>query len=635
VRTGDVGTQLRPTPTESREAAQGRGRPNRGRRPLPPALPMGALTLHRAVVASPWWWAIAVVAVLANVLLTAFVGLTAVAPAFAFDEVHLLEVSRFFVGLELPRVRGAGYYPGWAVLFAPAWWVSSDPDVVYRIAAVIGWLIAAGTMVPLTFIARRFRLSTPQALTAAAIVSSLPARSVQADYVLSERALFFFVVLAALAAFRLWERPTVLRSLLFASAIGVVYLTHVRMLPFVLASAIWILALTLKHWRAAVSGLAVLALVAFLAGRVGDRINSIALQSSAAQSESVIAKIEALRPGLFLRAALGQTWNQLVGSYGLIAIGIVAVVFLTWKEIRRFRMGRATWLFGTFAATWILSVLAWAGDWSLFGNPWRRLDAWVYGRYVDPVAALVILVGLAVVIRGVSHRAWLAGLVTALAVVVPTVLWVAREAPTWGYVTPAHIAGVLPWGWLLPKESFPPGMLPTFTNENRFWLIASLSALACLLCYRLLRHAGAAIAVGAVGLAVMGSLGANASSDKFRASQHLEDAVVAPVQALLDRDPSMTMAWDTACNRRGFTSGVGQNMIGWEFVDQTILGSIRSDEVIPDEDVIFSCVGTSQLAEHGALPIANVEIYESWLWVMPGSLQDQLATEGLLVSREN
>lgn len=574
------------------------------------------------------------VAITTNLLITAYVAMTAVAPAFPFDEIHLLEVSRIFAGLDVPRVRGAGYYPGWAILFAPVWWMTADPEVVYRTAAVLGWLIAAVTIVPLARIAGRFRLTPPQALTAAAVVSSLPARSVQADYVLSERALFLFVVLATLAAFRFWEHATHARAALLAIAVAGVYLTHMRMLPFLLAAAVWLLGFGLRRWRVAVTGLLVLAVGAILANRLGNHINRVALQSSAAQSDSVFDKIENLRPGLFLRVALGQTWNQFVGSYGLIAIGLVAVGFLVWKEIRVLRMGRASWILGTFAATWILSVLAWAGDWSLFGNPWRRLDAWVYGRYVDPVAAVVILVGIAVVIRGVSNRTWLAALATGLAVVVPTVLWVAREAPTWGYVTPAHIAGVLPWAWLLPKEPTPPGLLPTFTNENRFWLIASLTALACLIAYRLIRRARRAIAVGLVALAVLGSLGANTSSDKFRASQALADSVVAPVQDLLDRDRSLEMAWDTACDRRGFTSGVGQNMIGWKFVDQAILGSMRSDEAVPTEDLVFSCVGTSELAKYGALPLRGIQIYESWLWIMPGGLQNELAAEGLLLTPE-
>lgn len=599
------------------------------------AFGVGRLSLPRGLRPGSVWWVVAITAIAVNLALTAYVGWTATAPAFPFDEVHLLEVSRIVAGLEVPRVRGAGYYPGWAIVFAPVWWFTNDPEVVYRAASVLGWIIAAATIYPLALVARRFRLTMPQALTAAAIVSSLPARSVQADYVLSERLVFLLVVVAALAAFRLWERVTYSRVIIFAVVAAAVYLAHMRMLPFVLASGIWLAALALKRWRVALVGLVTLGVGVLGVNRLGSLLNHIALGTAASQSDSVVEKILHLRPGLFLRVALGQTWNQIVGSYGLFAIGIVAVIFLTWREVRRLRLGRASWLFGVFTASWLLSVLAWASDWSLYNNPWRRLDAWIYGRYIDPVAALVVLVGLALVIRGIRTRVWAVGLGVALAVIVPTVFWVAREAPTWGYITPAHSAGILPWGWLLPKETFPPGMTPTLTNANSFWLIASLSVLACLIAYRVLRRWGVVLAVGILVLAVLGSFGANASSDKFRAAQFLSEKSTGPVQELIDEHGPVTFAWDTACDRRGFTSGVGQNMMGWAFVDDAILGSIRSDEVPdPDYDVVFSCVDSSLLAESGALPIRDTDIYQSWLWVMPGDLQDALQAEGKLMTEQ-
>ncbi|MDX2377016.1 hypothetical protein M4I32_09420 [Microbacterium sp. LRZ72] len=599
-----------------------------GRRP--PAFGVGPLTIP-GQRASTWWWFIAATAIVANLVLTAYVGWTTTKPSFAFDEIHLLELSRLIAGFDIPRVRGAGYYPGWSALMAPLWWFSNDPEVVYRWSLVLGWVVGALTIYPLARLAVRFRISFAQGLAVAAVVMSLPARTVQADYSMSERLLFLLVAFAGLAAFRLWERPTPARAATLGLLVAATYFTHLRMLPLAIASGIWLLALALKRWQTAVTGLAVLALGMALAQFLGDQLNYSALGATTSQSESVMSKIENLRPGVFFRAALGQTWLQFVGSFGLVAIGFVAVVMLMWRELRKLRMGRATWVFGVFAATWLLSVVAWSSDWSLYLNPWRRLDAWVYGRYLDPIAGLVALIGLALLVRGLRAWVWVASTTIFVCVAIPVVLWVAREAPTWGYVTPAHIAGLLPWGWLLPKSEFPPGLLPSFTNENAVWLVASLSVVVVLVALLLLRRWPIAVTLGLCSLAIAGSLGANASSDKFRASTEMPDEAVNAVQDLVDQYGPFTVAWDTACGRSGFTSGVGQNQLGYSFVDEFILGSVRSDEVAqPDYDIVLGCVGASPLSEVGARPLADFEIYESWAWVLPGDLQEELAAQGEL-----
>lgn len=600
----------------------------------PPALPVGLVGLARprsTGTAARVWWIVAIVAIVANLVTTAFIGATATRPAFPFDELHLLELSRLLAGFDVPTFDSGGYYPGWAVLLTPLWWIWNDPEAVYRAAAVFGWLLAAGTIYPLALLVRRLRLSLPQALTVAAIVSTLPARSVQADYVLSERMLFLLVVCSALAAFRLWERTTWPRAVVFSVLAAAVYFTHMRMLPLVLASAVWLVALLLKRWHVALIGLVALGAGYFAADRLGTRLNTVLLGREPSQSDSVWANIEQMRLGVFLRVALGQTWNQIVGSYGLFAIGAIALILLTWREIRRFRMGRATWVFGVVSATWLLSVVAWASDWNLYLNPWQRLDAWIYGRYLDPVAALVVALGLAVIVRGVRTSVWSAALVAALGVMVPTVFWVSREAPTWGYVTPAHIAGVLPWAWTLPTEPIPRGLTPTFTNENSFWLIASVCALACLIGYRLVRRIEWAAPVALVVLSVLGSLGANASSDRFREIETYHPEMFSALQELVDEHPDLDVAWDRACDRSGFMTGVGQNMLGYALLPDVSMEAIRTDEdASPDADIVLSCIGDSPLTETGALPLRDAVIYESWLWIMPGELQDELVAEGEL-----
>ena len=75
------------------------------------------------------------------------------------------------------------------------------------------------------------------------------------------------------------------------------------------------------------------------------------------------------------------------------------------------------------------------------------------------------------------------------------VLAVVPGAPTWGTITPGHVPGMLPWSALLPiEQSRLPArvpearpqeawtcLMPSPTNANRFWLIASLTAVVFLM----------------------------------------------------------------------------------------------------------------------------------------------------------
>ncbi|WP_345751213.1 hypothetical protein [Microbacterium rhizophilus] len=600
----------------------------------PPAFPVGLVSLPRAQDPrnrTRLWWIIAIAAIALNLVTTARVGATATQPAFPFDELHLLQLARLLAGDPMPEFGSGGYFPAWGILLTPLWWIFDEPEQVYAAAAIVGWVLAAATIWPLALLVRRVRLDLPQALTVAAVVSTLPSRTVQADYVLSERLLFLVVVLTALAAFRLWERTTFTRAVVFGLAAAAVYFTHMRMLPVVLASGVWLAALLLKRWPVALAGLVTLGAGYVLAEKIGDRLNDVLLEGETGQSEGVLRNLEDFHLGFFVRVALGQTWNQIIGSYGLVAIGFIAIVVWAWREVRRRRLGRASWLFGVFTASWLLSVIAWASDWNLWENPWRRLDAWIYGRYLDPVAALVVAIGLAVLVRGIRTVTWAWATAGAVAILAPVVFWLAPQAPTWGWVTPAHMGGVLPWGFLLPHEVFPPGIVPSFTNENRFWLWASLSVLACLVAYRLLRRWAIAAPIGLLVLAVAGSAGANDWSDDFRGLEQFDPAAIASVEQIVDESGETVVGYDFSCGRPGTLPGVPFNKLAWGLMPDALVKRVDSNGEVPTMDIVVSCIGDSPLAAYGAAELDGPEFYYSRIWIMPGALQDELRERGRLV----
>ncbi len=601
-----------------------------------PALPVGTTVQPHggagATRKTRWWWLVAAVAIAVNVVVTVRVSLTAAEPEFPFDELHLLQLARMLAGEPVPDFGSAGYFPLWGILLTPLWWVWDDPGTIYRAAGVVGLVVGYVTIWPLAMLVRRVRLSLPQALAVAAVVMTLPARTVQADYVLSERLLLLAVTLTALAAFRLWERTTVVRAVVFGLAVALVYLTHVRMITLVLASAIWLVALLLKRWSVAVVGLVTLAAGYLGADWLGSYLNELLMGVAPSQSDLFMNSLRDFHLTNFGRVVLAHTWAQLVGSFGLVAIGFVAVIAWSWDELRRRRLGRAAWVFGVFVATFLVSALAWSNAHDLWDNGWRRLDAWLYTRYLDPVSSLVVALGLAVLVSGIVRNriwAWAAGGSAAVALAV--VLFVAPVAPTWGYVTPVHIPGVLPWAWTFPDVAFPTPLMPTFTNANRFWLLASVVVLLCLLGFRLLRARPKPVVAGLVALASLATLSADRASNEFRAGQGLDPRSVTGFSAFLAEHDISTVGWDFSCNRPSLSRGAGLNYVGYELLPDVMVERVDSawdDE--PDLDVVVSCAGGTRLEGSGALHLPGYEIFEAWVWVMPGELQDSLVSSGQL-----
>ncbi|MGO2658736.1 hypothetical protein [Mycetocola reblochoni] len=580
------------------------------------------------------WPALAVVAVVTAAVLHILVARSAVTPAFPYDEITIFALAKYVAGEPVTLVASGGYFPLWAFLIAPLWWISSDPATVYAGATAIGVVLAVATIWPLSLLVRRVGLSRAQSVAVAAIVMCMPARTLQADYAMSEKLLVFLLVWAVVAGFALWERPTVMRGAVFSVVIGLSYFSHARALPIVIVAAIWLVALLWRRWRVAVVALIVLAAATLLVYQVSHALNAAVIEGGEfAQGEGFMDNLRDTRPGLILRALFGQAWYQVVSSFGLVVVGGVAVVAWCWREVRERRLGRACLVFGVVVGMFLLSVLAWSSWWNLYANPWRRLDAWVYGRYVDPFTLLLVVIGLAVIVRGVRRVVlwWSAAISTV--VLGFTLLWVAPQAPTWGYVTPAHIPGVMPWAGLLPSEEFAEGtrLLPSLVNENRFWLIASLCAWAVVIVTLLFRSRPVVPAVVLLVAFAAGTIAADPASDSFHENNgNAQNALRAldTVEELTGPVPEVD--FDRECRAPENRSPVAQNyMMFWLSPRALDLVYPSTDEF--DSDVVFACDDWPLAAELGARAIEGSDgQYFSKLWVLPGERQDELEKAGVL-----
>ena len=572
---------------------------------------------------SLFWRVLAVVGPIATAVLYWHISRTAIAPRTPWDENHLLQMARLISGDDnVAQLSGSGYYPGWAVILAPIWWFTHDAATVYSAAVTVSNVIGVATIIPLALLGRRLGLTMPQSIVASSIVMILPARSVDADYALSEQVVTFFLVWAVLAAFALWQRPTWRRVVLFIAAIGAAYVTHPRAIALVATAGVWLLALAVRRWRLAVLGLVLLAGVYLAVERFVEHIANRVLLTGYGKRSVLAETLENFDERLFVKVFLNQTWVQVVGTAGLFAIGCVIVIVWTVRELRTRRLGTGAFLFGLVLSTMLVSAIWWNRPDILLTN--ARLDAWTYSRYIDPVSAIVVLVALAALIQGLrASVTWTAAGVFALGAI-PVVFRIAPSVPLWGRISPSN-AAILPWARLFPEEPFDFPLVPTFTNDTRFWLWATLFVFACFAVFIALRQRPRALATVTFALVCVLAVLANPSqlrpypANVTASVEQLESQALGGDLAEIDFNLACrTGAYNTAIN--WFPFWLSPRVV--ELVDP------NKDEF--DSDLVISCSDWPEAAELGARLYVGDADYGYRLWVLPGELQNELDAAGLL-----
>lgn len=573
------------------------------------------------------WQVLAVLGPIVTAVLYWHIARTAIAPRTPWDENHLLQMARLISGDDnVAQLAGSGYYPGWAVIMAPIWWFTHDPATVYAAAVSLSNVIALATIVPLAMLARHLGLPLPQGVALSSIVMILPARSVMADYALSEQAIFFFFSWAVLAAFALWRNPSWWRTVLFVAAVAAAYVTHPRAIALVATAGVWLLAFAVRRWRLALLGL-VLLMVSYLAiERFVVIISERVLLGGYGKGDVAAARLENFDLAWFVKIFLNQTWVQVVGTAGLFAIGFVLVAVWAIRELRTRRLGPGAFLLGLITSTMLVSVVWWNRPDILLNMSYARLDAWTYSRYIDHVSAIVVLVALAALVRGVrSSVIAIAAVVFAIGSV-PVVFRVAPYAPLWGVTSPSN-STILPWTGLFPDEPFAVPLTPSFTNEARFWLWATVFVFVCFAVYVALRRRPRVLTTVALSLACVLALLANPA--QIRPYPAEVTAAVEEIEAVALDGELADIDFDLACR----APHSRQTAINWfpfwlsprvvELVDR------REGEQF-GSDLVIACRDWPEADDWGARAFDAEPNYAYRLWVLPGELQDELDAAGRL-----
>ena len=584
----------------------------------------------RALWSARWWNALAVVTVTALLYLNVTTARTAIAPRAPWDEIAPLQMARLLAGVgPLNRMSVPGYYPGWGILLTPVWWVTQDPRLAYRIAIGVVIALAMATVLPLAALAKRCGLhANGQAVTAAALTLCLPARTVNADYALSENLLAFLVACTILTAFWLWDHPNIPRLAVFTLATTACYLTHVRALVVMLAAGVWLVLFSLRDWRIPVVGLPLLVAGYATVEKLVKLVAEPIMLGRFLQSDRLLYHLRYLSS--VPRTIMQQGWAQMAGSFGVIAIGFFFAVMLTWQELRMRRMGPHGFARGLFIGAAALSVLAMFGP--LYSG---RFDIQVYTRYLDPFAMVIVLYGIVAVFRKAPH--WVVYLAGACAVA--NVLFIClRTAPwsqPWGTMDgPANSAAVLGWARHLPKHPFTPPLLPGPSNGNAFWFWGSVSIIVGLLAILLLRRfpklLSALLTVAFVWLAW------EANPSQSRDYPRSMNTAIHAVESTAGKPTgTLTMDFDLSCRKTEeydqdaeFENAV--NWSGYWFLPRSLTPVDPTQGGTFHSDVVISCASWPQAKARHALAVKDSRFETYQLWVLPGSLQNALLRASLL-----
>jgi hypothetical protein len=335
------------------------------------------------------------------------------------DEAGYLLGARWLAGGPDADLSGLTLYQGgYSLLLAPLYWVSQDPEVVYRLVMCVNAVIGAA-LFPLGGLALvRYGLRREQAFALAWAAAFLPATTIYGGLAMAD-AVLPVVVLAWLLLLDRFVR---------AGGLG----------PALAASALAAYAYSI-HLRGAVMLLVHAGVLIFFAVRNGARRRTacIALAGSAAAGAAVAMFNQLVADALYpvgprdlgsvlvermtsldgqvraLTGALGQLWAMMTGTWGLGALGLLALIGVV---LRRSTGRDDRVMAGAVLATTV--GIACASSAALPNE--FRVGNFAYGRYASCVALVFALAGVAVLVR---NRSVLRGLAATAVVVCGAGLW--------------------------------------------------------------------------------------------------------------------------------------------------------------------------------------------------------------------
>lgn len=307
------------------------------------------------------------------------------------------------------------YTAGYGFITATTAVIGRGIDAQYRLSLLVNVGLVIATAATLAcFAFRHLAMSRRSSRTLAVIVAITPAVAANSLFAWSETLNRFLFVAVALLAYEHVARPRLSTSVGLGVWASFMVIAHGRftLLPALAVVLLLIVAAYGPRTRDAVIVAIVGVVTAVVSYWVFTRIN-VSLRrelypAATGKEGRMVDKFTNLSnlPSLG-RSATGQLWYVLATSFGLAAVGLAVNVRSALIGLRRPRNLR--WLAPTFVFASAGSV-AFASALQLLRV--IRPDHLVYGRYLEAVSPLFVMLGLCAITSGsgFARRAWFGGI---------------------------------------------------------------------------------------------------------------------------------------------------------------------------------------------------------------------------------
>lgn len=555
-------------------------------------------------------------AVAVTVALHAAAAASARVPLWSDDEIGPLATARLIAGVGEPlTLNHLSYYPGWAVVVAPLWWVSGDPGSVYRLAVALAAISACLTIIPLAAIARRAGASGPVAVVLASVVMAAPSRVVMSDYAVIEAFFALVVVVTAWLGMRFADGPTTGRGLAVALVASYAMFTHGRGVVLPIAVGLMFLAgFRPGSRRRTVLLLLVLVVSSAALFAVHKGLSGALYEGGLDREDASVETVRNALSGPLLRGLVGQAWYALVAWLLLPAFGVALLARAARREVgAERRAGAATWWTVVLVGALATSTLAATN--LMTGHP-PRFDAQMYGRYLDPFLLPLVLVALVGIARGLRRRTALLAWASASVVLALFVLVAVPRGERGGAWFHLNIAGLLLWDWP-----------PSLSHAAAPFGLASLVAAGAGALVILGGRRAPWLPIGVIGALFVAST-LHAQSEVVRPTTERAGYVPGVVETV-DRVDAVLGEQVPVVYLSAGASYTGQNLTQFWLVPRSVEVVAQATAVGPGE-LVVGRRSWPQGSAIGARRLSGETDGNEALWVLPGPLAGRLDRLGYL-----
>lgn len=346
---------------------------------------------------------------------------------YSTDVVGYLSHAATFSGKDWSGVmRNANFYYSWgySLFLAIPMFFTNNITNIYYAAVVINALFSCGILLLSYWIGR---IIAPEVnkyvmIFISAAVSVYSSYIFQGAVMLSEMCLYFFVFLCAFFLLKYLETMKMYWGILAGIAVGYTYIVHNRAVALPIAFVIVAVFLTirLKNWKCLLVMLIPLFGMLLLNTEITSWLDVMEKQGQEYTKNTYAQQVGRMSNAFgfysiisMIQCALGEMWYLIIGTFGVAAIGIIAVI----KKTITFFKNPKKFAFGLFL---LLQLVGTLGVSVLFCFPkmplavGSRYELFFYGRYWETVFGIFLLIGLVEIVRGceeaVNRLLWIAGL---------------------------------------------------------------------------------------------------------------------------------------------------------------------------------------------------------------------------------